>query len=153
MTAAASKPDVFQAVADPTRRELLGLLGDRELPLKELTGHFPMSRTAVSKHLRVLADAGLVRERRVGRETRYRLDADPLLELKRWLAYFDRFWENKLSMLKHYVESAEADGGPAGEPADGGTLRLAGPGPGRETGLGRGPGPGHRHGHGHGHGP
>lgn len=104
-TAAAPKQDVFQAVADPTRRELLGLLGDRELPLKDLTGHFPMSRTAVSKHLRILSDAGLVRERKVGRETRYRLNADPLLELKRWLAYFDRFWENKLSLLKHYVES------------------------------------------------
>ncbi|MNI40764.1 HTH-type transcriptional regulator [compost metagenome] len=107
MPAIASKQDVFQAVADPTRRELLSLLGDHEdeLPLKELTGHFAMSRTAVSKHLRVLADAGLVHERKVGRETRYRLDADPLLELKRWISYFDRFWENSLSQLKHYVES------------------------------------------------
>ncbi|WP_410770480.1 ArsR/SmtB family transcription factor [Fontibacillus sp. BL9] len=122
-TATAPKQDVFQAVADPTRRELLGLLGDRELPLKDLTGHFPMSRTAVSKHLRILSDAGLVRERKVGRETRYRLDADPLLELKRWLAYFDRFWENKLSMLKHYVESSPDTGTSAAaeEP-----LRLAG---------------------------
>ncbi|WP_334072324.1 MULTISPECIES: metalloregulator ArsR/SmtB family transcription factor [Paenibacillus] len=111
--AAAPKQDVFQAVADPTRRELLGLLGDRELPLKELTGHFSMSRTAVSKHLRILSDAGLVRDRKVGRETRYRLDADPLLELKRWLAYFDRFWENKLSLLKHYVESSPDAGTPA----------------------------------------
>ncbi|MNN40097.1 HTH-type transcriptional regulator [compost metagenome] len=68
-----------------------------------------MSRTAVSKHLRVLADAGLVHERKVGRETRYRLDTDPLLELKRWVSYFDRFWENSLSQLKYYVESDEVD--------------------------------------------
>ncbi|RCX16726.1 ArsR family transcriptional regulator [Fontibacillus phaseoli] len=126
MTSTASAPnqDVFQAVADPTRRQLLGLLGDRELPLKDLTGHFPMSRTAVSKHLRILSDAGLVRERKVGRETRYRLDADPLLELKRWLAYFDRFWENKLSLLKHYVESSPDAGTPAAAEE---RLRLAGP--------------------------
>ncbi|MNW41440.1 Transcriptional repressor SdpR [compost metagenome] len=105
MPAEALKQDVFQAVADPTRRELLSLLGDHELPLKELTGHFAISRTAVSKHLRVLADAGLVRERKVGRETRYRLDTEPLLELKRWISYFDRFWENSLSQLKYFVES------------------------------------------------
>ncbi|MNI27985.1 Transcriptional repressor SdpR [compost metagenome] len=108
MSAAVPKQDVFQAVADPTRRELLSLLGDHELPLKELTGHFSMSRTAVSKHLRILAEAGLVRERKVGRETRYRLDADPLLELKRWIAYFDRFWENNLSKLKYYVETEQS---------------------------------------------
>ncbi|MBM6996260.1 winged helix-turn-helix transcriptional regulator, partial [Paenibacillus sp. DXFW5] len=103
--AASAKHDVFQAIADPTRRELLQLLGGRELPLKDISGRFPMSRTAVSKHLRILAEAGLVQERKVGRETRYRLDADPLLELKRWLEYYERFWENKLSLLKHYVET------------------------------------------------
>lgn len=107
-SAAAPKHDVFQAVADPTRRELLNLLGNREMALKDLTGHFQISRTAVSKHLRVLGEAGLVRERKVGRETRYRLNADPLLEVKQWLAYFDRFWENKLSRLKYYVESEDS---------------------------------------------
>lgn len=110
MEAARARQEVFQAIADPTRRELLGLLGDQELPLKELTRHFTMSRTAVSKHLHVLADAGLVQERKVGRETRYRLNADPLFELKRWISYFDRFWDNKLSQLKYYVEAdLEAD--------------------------------------------
>ncbi len=140
-TATAPKQDVFQAVADPTRRELLSLLGDRELPLKDLTGHFPMSRTAVSKHLRVLADAGLVRERKVGRETRYRLDADPLLELKRWLTYFDRFWENKLSMLKHYVESSPDAATPAADTpaAAEDRSRPAGPAQASEPAPGRSP--------------
>jgi len=106
--AAAQRPDVFQAVADPTRRGLLRLLGDQqELPVTVLSGHFPMSRTAVSKHLRILADAGLVKERKVGRETRYRLDPEPLRELKRWLAYYERFWDNKLASLKRYVEAEE----------------------------------------------
>lgn len=102
----APERDVFQAIADPTRRQLLKLLGDREeMPVTAISGHFPMSRTAVSKHLRILSDAGLVKERKVGREKRYRLDPEPLLELKRWLAYYERFWENKLAMLQHYVES------------------------------------------------
>lgn len=101
------KHDVFQAIADPTRRKLLHLLGDEEMPVTVISGHFPMSRTAVSKHLRILADAGLVKDRKVGRETRYRLDPEPLLELKRWLAYYERYWENKLSALKRLVESDE----------------------------------------------
>jgi DNA-binding transcriptional ArsR family regulator len=104
MNASEPKHDVFQAIADPTRRRLLTLLGDQELPVTTISGHFPMSRTAVSKHLRILADAGLVKERRVGRETRYRLDPDPLLELKRWLSYYERYWENKLNVLQHLVE-------------------------------------------------
>jgi len=103
----AAKPDVFQAIADPTRRGVLRLLGDRELPLKEISGRFPMSRTAVSKHLRVLSDAGLVRERKVGRETRYRLDADPLRELKNWLGFYERFWDNKMEALRRYVEDED----------------------------------------------
>lgn len=109
MAAPAPKHDVFQAIADPTRRKLLQLLVDQEMPVTVISGHFPMSRTAVSKHLRVLADAGLVKERKIGRETRYRLDPDPLLELKRWLTYYERFWENKMMALKRYVEFDESD--------------------------------------------
>ncbi|WP_042166268.1 ArsR/SmtB family transcription factor [Paenibacillus gorillae] len=110
--AGAAEPtqDVFQAIADPTRRSLLKLLVDQELPVNVISGHYPMSRTAVSKHLRILADAGLVKERKVGRETRYRLDAEPLRELKRWLAYYERFWENKLGALKRLVEEDEESG-------------------------------------------
>lgn len=109
MAESAPKHDVFQAIADPTRRGLLRLLVDQEMPVTVISSHFPMTRTAVSKHLRILAEAGLVKERKVGRETRYRLDADPLLELKRWLAFYERYWENKLSALKRYIESDPAD--------------------------------------------
>lgn len=110
MDSSAPKHDVFQAIADPTRRKLLQLLADQELPVTVISGHFPMSRTAVSKHLRILAEAGLVKDRKIGREVRYRLDPNPLLELKRWLAYYDRYWDNKLSMLQHYVESSGDSG-------------------------------------------
>ncbi|MGO4369206.1 ArsR/SmtB family transcription factor [Paenibacillus sp. 2TAB19] len=115
------KHDVFQAIADPTRRKVLELLGDEELPLNAISGHFAMSRTAVSKHLRVLSDAGLVKDRKVGRETRYRLDPDPLRELKRWLAFYERFWDNKLAALKRYVESEDTDTDPD-SPANNGIM-------------------------------
>lgn len=102
--AAEPKAEVFQAIADPTRRSLLRLLVDEEMPVTVISSHYEMSRTAVSKHLRILAEAGLVKERKVGRETRYRLDAEPLQQLKRWLAFYERYWENKLGALKRYVE-------------------------------------------------
>ncbi|MWC27967.1 ArsR/SmtB family transcription factor [Paenibacillus sp. MMS18-CY102] len=105
-----AKPDVFQAIADPTRRHLLQLLGEEELPVTTIAGQFPMTRTAVSKHLRILTDAGLLKERKVGRETRYKLEPEPLLELKRWLAYYERFWENKLLALKRFVEQDDEEG-------------------------------------------
>jgi DNA-binding transcriptional ArsR family regulator len=107
MAVPAPKPDVFQAIADPTRRSLLRLLVDQEMPVTVITSHFPMTRTAVSKHLRILSDAGLVKGRKVGRETRYRLEPEPLLELKKWLAYYERFWENKMAALQRYVEFDE----------------------------------------------
>jgi DNA-binding transcriptional ArsR family regulator len=70
MTDISTKHDVFQAIADPTRRELLSLLAEDEMPVTIISSHFPISRTAVSKHLRVLTEAGLVTEQKVGRETR-----------------------------------------------------------------------------------
>lgn len=107
MSASPAKHDVFQAIADPTRRKLLKLLSEEEMAVNLICRHFPISRTAVSKHLRVLAAAGLVNERKVGRETRYKLEPEPLHEIKDWLKYFELFWENKLTALKRYVESDE----------------------------------------------
>ncbi|GGF66600.1 transcriptional regulator [Paenibacillus albidus] len=101
----AFKPDVFQAVADPTRRRLLTLLADKEMPIAAISDCFPISRSAVNKHLHVLLDAGLLHSRRTGRETRYRLRPEPLAQLKDWLAFFDQYWDDKLALLKQYVES------------------------------------------------
>jgi DNA-binding transcriptional ArsR family regulator len=107
MVATAPKHDVFQAIADPTRRKVLRLLVDQEMPVNLISGYFPMSRTAVSKHLHILSDAGLVRERKVGRETRYRLQPEPLREVKRWLSFYERFWYDKMSALKDFVKAEE----------------------------------------------
>lgn len=109
MTASSPKHDVFQAIADPTRRGLLKLLAGRELPVAALCQHFPISRTAVSKHLRILSDAELVKERKSGRETRYRLEPGPLQELKRWLAFYEIFWDNRMAAPGRYVESGTVE--------------------------------------------
>ncbi|MGM1045654.1 MAG: ArsR/SmtB family transcription factor [Bacillota bacterium] len=105
MEASASKHDVFQAIADPTRRRLLKLLADEEMPIAALTACFPITRTAINKHLKVLNEAGLVSSQRVGRETRYMLQPEPLAEIKQWLAFFDEYWDDRLAALKEFVES------------------------------------------------
>lgn len=75
--------DVFDAIADPTRRRLIRLVAEAgEMPLHELTAQFQVGRTEVSKHLAILKEAGLVLDRKVGRETRFRLNAAPLREIQ-----------------------------------------------------------------------
>lgn len=109
MTLSAQKYDVFQAIADPTRRKVLQLLSERELPISEITSHFSISRTAIAKHLHILSEAELVSGRKVGREKRYRLQPESLTELQQWLSYFEQFWNNKLSILKYEVEHASSE--------------------------------------------
>ncbi|MED0680932.1 metalloregulator ArsR/SmtB family transcription factor [Aneurinibacillus thermoaerophilus] len=100
--------DVFDAIADPTRRRLIRLLAEAgELPLHRLTESFPMGRTAVSKHLRILKEAGLVVDRKVGRETRYRLNALPLKEIQDWVAFYSVFWSANMSRLNQFLEEEE----------------------------------------------
>lgn len=89
--------DVYEAIADPTRRKLIEMLADvEELPLHEITAHFQMGRTAVSKHLSILKDANLVIARRVGRETMYRLNATPLQEIQDWVSFYEGFWKERM---------------------------------------------------------
>ncbi|WP_100797299.1 ArsR/SmtB family transcription factor [Viridibacillus soli] len=97
--------DVYDAVADPTRRKLLQMLADvEELPLHEMTVHFEMGRTAVSKHLAILKDADLVIARRVGRETRYRLNATPLKQIQDWVSFYEGFWKERIVKLNLLLE-------------------------------------------------
>ncbi|GGI13529.1 ArsR/SmtB family transcription factor [Gottfriedia solisilvae] len=97
--------DVYVAIADPTRRKILRLLAEvDELPLHELTPQFQMGRTAVSKHLAILKEAGLVADRKVGRETRYRLNAAPLEEIKDWISFYEGFWKQSFVKLNNILE-------------------------------------------------
>ncbi|QUW23148.1 winged helix-turn-helix transcriptional regulator [Sporosarcina sp. Marseille-Q4063] len=98
------KYDVFQAIADPTRRKLLELLAEGQLSIASLSSHFTMSRTAVTKHLGILESAGLVSSQKAGREKLYRLEAKPLQTLKQWLEFYEQYWDDKLEKLKMIVE-------------------------------------------------
>jgi DNA-binding transcriptional ArsR family regulator len=107
MSELAVHQDVFQAVADATRREIIHLLADRSLSIAAIAANFPISRTAVNKHLHVLEGAGLVSCCRVGRETRYQLQAAPLQEVQQWVSNYERYWDDHLDALREYVEKNE----------------------------------------------
>jgi DNA-binding transcriptional ArsR family regulator len=92
---------VATAVADPIRRRVLELVRDREVAAGELAAQFEVSRPAVSRHLRVLREAGLVHERREGRLRLYRADPAPLGELRGWL---ESYWDERLDALRELAE-------------------------------------------------
>src|SRR6516162_5181907 len=94
------EPDVFGAISDRARRRMLDLLVAADRSVNAIAGHFPMSRPAVSQHLRVLLDAGLVTEERHGRERRYRLVPARLAPVREWIARYERFWDDRLQRLQ-----------------------------------------------------
>ena len=103
MTAGAN-PNVFRAIADPTRRALLDLLSSGERPVKAMQEPFDISQPALSQHLQMLRRAGLVSSRRIGREQWYRLNAEPLAEGADWIAQYQRFWRGHLKALGAHLD-------------------------------------------------
>jgi DNA-binding transcriptional ArsR family regulator len=106
----ARQSDPFRALADPTRRSILELLGKRQVcSAGEIALRFAhISRPAVSRHLKVLRQARLVRARGIGREHHYQLDPAALARVQReWFAQFTQIWAGSLAALKHQVESGE----------------------------------------------
>jgi DNA-binding transcriptional ArsR family regulator len=100
----ANDPDVFQALADPTRRAILGLLQQGSQPVGSIARDFPISRPAISRHLRILREAELVTEIKVGRNRLYELNASPLRNVDDWLALYRHMWQHQLRNLKRFVE-------------------------------------------------
>jgi DNA-binding transcriptional ArsR family regulator len=91
--------DVFQAIADPTRRAILVLLATQALTPNALAEHFDSSRQAVSKHLQMLAECRLVKQKQEGREIYYHLEASKMKEIDKWLDQFRKIWEDRFSEL------------------------------------------------------
>jgi len=98
----------FQALADPTRRAVLDLLRRGSQPAGSIASAFPVSRPAISKHLRLLRRAHLVREHREGRHRVYQLNPEPLRAVDSWLEQYRSFWQTSLSNLKNFVEAEYA---------------------------------------------
>jgi DNA-binding transcriptional ArsR family regulator len=95
----------FNALADPTRRAVLDLLRTGTRPAGEIARAFPVSRPAISKHLRILRRAHLVEERREGRHRMYHLNPEPLKSVDSWLEQYRQFWSASLANLKSFVEA------------------------------------------------
>jgi DNA-binding transcriptional ArsR family regulator len=105
MVPTATKSDVFAAIADPTRRALLiRLAREGEKNVSELLERLSISQPAVSKHLRILREASLVSSRKEGRIRVYAIEARKLREVHDWVTQFEKYWDEKLDTLGHYLD-------------------------------------------------
>jgi DNA-binding transcriptional ArsR family regulator len=97
----------FELLAEPNRRRILDLLRDGERPVGELVDRLSMSQPAVSKHLRVLRDSGLVDVRVDAQRRMYRLRPEALREIDAWIAPYRRLWEDRLDRLEHHLQTMQ----------------------------------------------
>lgn len=91
--------DIFQAIADPTRRTILALIAMQAMTPNALAQHFNSSRQAVSKHIKILTECELLNQKQVGREIYYQLEVTKMKEIDNWLAQFKTLWEDRFSQL------------------------------------------------------
>ncbi|HMJ24123.1 MAG TPA: metalloregulator ArsR/SmtB family transcription factor [Terriglobales bacterium] len=105
MPRAATTSDVFNAVAEPRRREILSYLALQERPVGDIVATLGLEQPSVSKHLRVLRDVGLVHVRRNGRHMFYRTNAQAIWPLHEWTSTFERFWRHQLTRIKERAEN------------------------------------------------
>ncbi|HEY1009997.1 MAG: ArsR/SmtB family transcription factor [Daejeonella sp.] len=101
--------DVFQAIADPTRRDIINLLSRRSLNLNAVAGHFDVSRPAISRHIKILTECGIITIRREGRERYCRADLQKLKEVDKWLDNYREFWNRKLDALGDFLENKQEE--------------------------------------------
>ncbi len=97
--------DVYQAIADPPRREIINLLANRELNLNAVADNFEISRPAISKHIKILAECGLVVVKQKGRERYCRAELSRLKEVAEWANHYKKFWNNKLDALEDFLDT------------------------------------------------
>lgn len=109
MSRAATTSDVFNAVAEPRRREILTVLVGRERSVGELVELLGLEQPSVSKHLRVLREVELVKARREGKQMFYQTNADAIKPLHDWASHFQQYWRHNLSRLKARAEGLEAE--------------------------------------------
>src|SRR6186713_1033750 len=91
--------DIFQAIADPTRRAILVLIAAQAMTPNSLAEHFDTTRQAISKHLKILAECELVKQEQQGREIYYSLEIEKMKEIDKWLEQFKKIWETRFNQL------------------------------------------------------
>ncbi len=99
--------DVFQAIADPTRREILNMIAYKPLNMNTVAEHFDVSRTAVYKHIKVLIECGLIDMKQQGRERYCEARLEQLAEVNEWIEQYRQFWVSKLDSLENYLEELQ----------------------------------------------
>ena len=99
--------DVFQAIADPTRREIINMLAKNELNLNAVADNFSISRPAVSKHIKILTECGLIVIKQQGRERYCRAELNKLKEVAEWAERYKEFWNQKLDALGNFLENEQ----------------------------------------------
>ena len=102
------KRDIFQAIADPTRRAILVLIAAQSMTPNALAEHFHTSRQAVSKHIQVLTETQLLRQEKSGREIYYHLNPDKIKEVDQWLEQFRNLWENRFDQLDQFISQTKS---------------------------------------------
>ncbi len=100
--------DVFQAIADPTRREIINLIAYQNLNLNSVAEQFDVSRPAISKHIKILTECGLITIRQEGRERYCEAQLDKLSEVSDWVEQYRKFWNEKLDALENYLNTLQA---------------------------------------------
>jgi DNA-binding transcriptional ArsR family regulator len=103
----AADADVFRAIADPTRRAILGRLREGPAPVNALAAAFAQSRPSISKHLKVLHSAGVVSEQRAGRQRIFRIEPEALRQVDDWISTYRELWQDNLNRLKRYLEEEQ----------------------------------------------
>lgn len=103
------KRDVFQAIADPTRRAIIALVAMQAMTPNAIAEHFDTSRQAVSKHLRILAECELVTQEQKGREIYYSLEIDKMKEIDEWLEQYRKIWESRYEQLDELLAVLKQD--------------------------------------------
>lgn len=97
--------DIFQAIADPTRRAIIALIAVQAMTPNALAEHFDTTRQAVSKHLKILTECELVKPEHQGREIYYQLEIDKMKEIDKWLAQFRQIWESRFGQLDELLST------------------------------------------------
>ena len=100
--------DVFQAIADPTRREIISLIAHQSLNVNAVAGSFDVSRTAIYKHVKILTECGLIVVRQQGRERFYEAQLEKLHEVSQWVEQYRVFWNARFDALENYLNGMEA---------------------------------------------
>ena len=101
--------DIFQAIADPNRRAIIGLLANQKLTVNAVAGHFPISRPAISRHIKILKECGLVVVQRRGRERYCEVRLDKLNEVVDWVEHYQQIWEQRLDRLDKYLSELQKE--------------------------------------------